>query len=77
MIVSNLTRELRAMDTLTLSKQADLISAHDYYLSTNVVADFCNYFADFLAGRVFNPPYVTRTLRPKCQYVFTDRKSVV
>lgn len=60
------------MDTLTLSKQADLISAHDYYLSTNVVADFCNYFADFLVGRVFNPPYVTRTLRPKCQYVFTS-----
>lgn len=60
------------MDAFKMSTDYDLISARYHYLTTDVVVDFCQYLADYLTIRDFDPPYLTQTLRPKCQYVFTS-----
>lgn len=60
------------MDTFLMSTDYDLISARHHFLTTDVVVDFCRYFADYLSGKPFDPPYLTQTHRPKCQYVFTS-----
>ena len=60
------------MDTFLMTTDYDLISARYHFLTTDVVVDFCRYFADYLSGKPFDPPYLTQTHRPKCQYVFTS-----
>ena len=55
-----------------MSESYSLISAKDHYLSQPVVGTFTSYLADYLEGRVFDPPYLTQTYRPKAQYCFTS-----
>ena len=49
-----------------------MISAREHYLMQPVVDAFTDYLADYIAGRVFDPPYLTQTYRPKAQYCFTS-----
>ena len=46
--------------------------ARDHYLSLPVVDAFTSYLARWLAGRVFDPPYLTQLHRPKIEYCFTS-----
>ena len=46
--------------------------ARDHYLSLPVVDGFTSYLARWLAGRVFDPPYLTQLHRPKIEYCFTS-----
>lgn len=49
-----------------------LISAREHYLSQPEVQGFTDFLAQFIVGRVFDPPYLTQTKRPKAQYCFTS-----
>lgn len=49
-----------------------MISAREHYLMQPVVDAFTDYLAEYIAGRVFDPPYLTQTYRPKAQYCFTS-----
>ncbi len=53
-----------------MSETAFLFTAKDHYLYVKPVADFCDYFAEYLAGRPFCPPYTTEVLKPKTSYCF-------
>lgn len=55
-----------------MSESYSLISAREHYLMQPVVDAFTDYLADYIAGRVFDPPYLTQTYRPKAQYCFTS-----
>ena len=55
-----------------MSESYSLISAKDHYLSQPVVADFVSYLADYFCGEIFDPPYLTQTLRPKACFCFTS-----
>lgn len=49
-----------------------LISAREHYLGLPEVKGFTDFLAQFIAGRVFDPPYLTQTRHPKVQYCFTS-----
>ena len=55
-----------------MSESYSLISAREHYLMQPVVDAFTDYLAEYIAGRVFDPPYLTQTYRPKAQYCFTS-----
>ncbi len=55
-----------------MSESYSLISAREHFLSQPVVSSFTSYLAEYIAGRVFDPPYLTQTYRPKAQYCFTS-----
>ena len=49
-----------------------LIPAREHFLSLPEVSAFTDYLADYIAGRSFDPPYLTQTYRPKAEYCFVS-----
>lgn len=49
-----------------------LIPAREHFLSLPEVEGFTDYLADYIAGRSFDPPYLTQTHRPKAEYCFVS-----
>ena len=49
-----------------------LIPAREHFLSLPEVSAFADYLADYIAGRSFDPPYLTQTYRPKAEYCFVS-----
>lgn len=55
-----------------MSESYSLISAREHFLSLPEVSAFADYLSDYIAGRAFNPPYLTQTYRPRVQYCFVS-----
>ena len=55
-----------------MSESYSLISAREHYLMQPVVDAFTDYLADYIAGRVFDLPYLTQTSPPNTQYWYTS-----